>query len=77
MMAATISIPLSRQLQATHTWTGLVIFRLQITKCNQAIFDLGGEDENNAEQEALIAPALAMRAFYHLFLWIHSEQLPN
>ena len=36
-----------------------------ITKCNQAIFDLGGEDENNAEQEALIAPALAMRAFYH------------
>ena len=31
-----------------------------ITKCNQAIFDLGGEDENNAEQEALIAPALAM-----------------
>ena len=28
-----------------------------ITKCNQAIFDLGGEDENNAEQEALIAPA--------------------
>lgn len=34
-----------------------------ITKCNQAIFDLGGEDENNAEQEALIAPALAMRAF--------------
>ena len=36
-----------------------------ITKCNQAIFDLGGEDENNTEQEALIAPALAMRAFYH------------
>ena len=36
-----------------------------ITKCNQAIFDLGGEDENNAEQEALIAPALDMRAFYH------------
>lgn len=36
-----------------------------ITKCNQAIRDLGGEDSNNPEQEALIAPALAMRAFYH------------
>lgn len=36
-----------------------------ITKCNQVIVDLGGEDETNTEQEALIAPALAMRAFYH------------
>jgi hypothetical protein len=36
-----------------------------LTKCNQAIVDLGGEDEENAEQEALIAPILAMRAFYH------------
>lgn len=36
-----------------------------ITKCNQVIVDLGGEDETNPEQEALIAPALAMRAFYH------------
>ena len=51
--------------QETHygDWAGDI--PAAITKCNQAIFDLGGEDENNAEQEALIAPALAMRAFYH------------
>lgn len=43
-----------------------MIFRLQ-SQMQPSNFDLGGEDENNAEQEALIAPALAMRAFYHLF----------
>lgn len=49
-----------------------------ITKCNQAIFDLGGEDENNAEQEAFeFCSNHAMRAFYHFIFMDTFEAVPN
>lgn len=39
-----------------------------IVKCNQIIVDLGGENQEDPEQESLIAQPLAMRAFYTFIL---------
>jgi hypothetical protein len=57
------SLHQSHDSDAHLDWAGDITSAL--TKCNMAIEEFGGEDENDAEQEALIAPILAMRAFYH------------
>lgn len=49
----------------TGTWD---VISPYIVKCNQVIVDLGGEDKNNHEQEAILAQPLAMRAFYTFIL---------
>lgn len=57
------SLHSSMESDAHVDWAGDITSAL--TKCNSVISELGGEDESNTEQEAVIAPALAMRAFYH------------
>ena len=57
------SLHASLESDAHVDWAGDITSA--ITKCNTVITELGGEDEDDAEQEANIAQALAMRAFYH------------